>query len=266
MDDDFEEGKPMEEYDPNLVKELDSLNIDPEPNPQAEQRLETVAEPPMRNEKKKQQMPKEETTKPPKPELPSAIKLPQEQKPATPVEPVEITPAPAAPFAEKPVSTATQTPVEKIQTPQEQPRQPEAPTFRGIDDYIIQTGKAIGQQAEKNFINNSYQNLLGIISGEYVIVPRQQVAEQKPIVEQPPAQAQPQITKEDLRIVVEEVVDKKLSASPSTQPTQASPVASPKPLKQKQKHVWSKKEAIALTGIFIFFEIIIVLSVGYLLH
>ena len=51
----FEEGKQVEEYleDPNLVKELNELEIEPESNSDAEQRLETVVEALVRNEKKK---------------------------------------------------------------------------------------------------------------------------------------------------------------------------------------------------------------------
>jgi hypothetical protein len=51
----FEEGKELEEYaaDPDLVSTLNSLEIPGESSPEATQRMETVAEPPIRNEKAK---------------------------------------------------------------------------------------------------------------------------------------------------------------------------------------------------------------------
>lgn len=261
----FEEGKPMEEYadDSKLVDELNNLKIDPEPNPDVETRLETVVEEPVRNEKKKP--------------------IPQPKKEDPKIAPVEV---PVTPNAEKPVQPIVEQP--KISEPQPpiqeapQPQQQAPPEvkFNGIDDYIARAGQQIeenyaaaGKEARKQFINNSYNNLLGIISGEYVVVPRQAV-QQQPAAEQTPQQnpveseqSKP-ITIEDLRSTIEEVVDKKISAKTvlpeQTQQQQPSTTVNPKVVKPKGK--WSLKSAALMAGVFLMIGIAIIVTYGLLNH
>ena len=251
----FEEGKPMEEYadDSKLVDELNNLKIDPEPNPDVETRLETVVEEPVRNEKKKP--------------------IPQPKKEDPKIAPVEV---PVTPNAEKPVQPIVEQP--KISEPQPpiqeapQPQQQAPPEvkFNGIDDYIARAGQQIeenyaaaGKEARKQFINNSYNNLLGIISGEYVVVPRQAVQQQTaPQQEASPqaVQVQPQLSTEQLKAIVKEVVAEAIPTQPITAP---SPVES-KVVKPKGK--WSLKSAALMAGVFLMIGIAIIVTYGLLNH
>jgi hypothetical protein len=78
----FEEGKPVEEY----VRELDDLVIPEEPSSQTTQRLEDIIEPPIKNEKKKP-IAIVEPKKDPAPEVPKPTQKPV--APNIPVIPVE---------------------------------------------------------------------------------------------------------------------------------------------------------------------------------
>ena len=251
----FEEGKPMEEYveDLKLADELNSLVIPEEPNPDVETRLETVVEEPVRNEKKKP--------------------IPQPKKEDPKIAPVEV---PVTPNAEKPVQPIVEQP--KISEPQPpiqeapQPQQQAPPEvkFNGIDDYIARAGQQIeenyaaaGKEARKQFINNSYNNLLGIISGEYVVVPRQAVQQQTaPQQEASPqaVQVQPQLSTEQLKAIVKEVVAEAIPTQPITAP---SPVES-KVVKPKGK--WSLKSAALMAGVFLMIGIAIIVTYGLLNH
>ena len=234
----FEEGKPMEEYadDSKLVDELNNLKIDPEPNPDAGQRLETVVEEPVRNEKAKK-----------KPE-PPVVKIPEQSAPKVVEEPkIEEPPPVEQPVISDPVQEALV----------QQQVQPEQLQFNGIDDYIKKTGKAVGQAAEANFVNGAYNNLLGVIRGEFVIVPRQaveQAPQQKPVESEQPKP----ITLDDLRVVVKEVVAAEL---PKAMPVQTTQAANPKAVKGGR---WSLKMTGAAVAVFLAVGVIIILTINAL--
>ena len=258
----FEEGKPMEEYaeDSKLVDELNSLQIEPEPNPDAGQRLETVVEEPVRNEKQKKKS--EAAVK-----ITAAVSVPK-------VEPKIVQPAQEVPVevAAEPKIVSAEQPLPQQQTPEQDAPQQVQPEqkFNGIDDYIARAGQQIeenyvaaGKEARRTFINNSYGNLLGIISGEYVVVPRQAVVEQPQTQQVQAAESKP-FTKDDLREIVEDVVSKKLEkvVSVQTQMPQSAPTIAPKLVKPKGR--WSLKMTGAAIAVFLAVGVIIILTINAL--
>lgn len=175
----FEDGKQLEDY----VAELDSLKIEPEPNPEATQVLETVVEEPVRNKKEK--------PKPPQQQVPVKQSLIQK-----PVE-AEVPKAEVKPVPEKPVDQPTVQPQEPQPTqdqlpqqPQQQetpspqvstPIQPQRPAINSLDDYIQFNAEKVRQQyyeagdiASQQYLQSTYDKFLAIADGRVQLVPAQQ--------------------------------------------------------------------------------------------
>ena len=242
-EEEFEEGKQMEEYsDSALVDELNGLKIEEEPNPESEQRLETVVESPIKNEKKKPLPP------PPKKDEPKPIQPVQQSKEVKANVPVVNIPE------AKPEVKPTPVPKEEL------PQQPQ-PVFTGIDDYIQKTGLQIeenyvlaGREKRKEFVNGAYNNLLGVISGEYVIVPRQAVQPATQPESTPQAvHVQPRLSTEELKAIVKEVVAEAI-------PKEISPPA-PLPVEPKVGKItkWGALKVLGLTVSFFLVGLAIVL-------
>jgi hypothetical protein len=147
---DFEDGKQVEDY----IDELNTLNIEPEHSSEATQRVEDVAEAPVRNQKEQRirKLVKAEETQP----FPN---VPQQSVPKETL----ITPEPP--------------------TPQHEPVIQQKPMT--IDEYIKMQGEMVKQQyvengevAKQAFIQNSYRNLAAVINGEVALVPVQQIQSQ----------------------------------------------------------------------------------------
>ncbi len=278
MAQEFEEGKQIEEY----VNELDSIPIEKEPNQTATQKMETVAEAPVRNEKK----PKKQPEPPKQPQPPAAVIVPPQ--------PTPIAPSPQAPPATpapEPTPVMEPTPEPTTQPPQPTPPQNSPPTYNGIDDYIIKTGQAIGKQTEAQFINTTYRNLVGVINGELMLVPAQQAQQQQPTPEQEPAQAPDPL--DTLRRIEVALKDPALKGNVSnirellkikcellkieydesmivpylSEHTPQAPPQSPVDSKKaKPKGKWSLKVACALIALSAILGVVVILIIGALAH
>lgn len=179
----FESGKQVEEYfnPEEAAKELDSLSIPDEPNPEATQTIETVMEPPVRNK--------------------SAAKLAKVESAA--VKPVESPPAKAV---EVPIVVKSPVPIESVSVPVEESVAAPLPVEKPltVDEYIAARGKLVkdeyvhaGELAERQFLEVSYRNIQAVIDGAVRLVP---VGEPEPEPEVVPVVAEPAIQP----IVVEE--------------------------------------------------------------
>jgi hypothetical protein len=226
VDQEFEEGKQVEDY----VAELDALKIEEEPNPESEQRLETIVSPPIRNEKKKTS--------------PLAKTIVKEEPVIVPPQKVEVT---------QQNTSVDQMPIVEVpkiveSVPQQASQQQQ--TFSGLDDYIDKASEAMKQRWRANV----YETLLGVASGQLQVVPVQQAVEQSPVPQQ---QSQGrQLTKEDLREIVREEL-------PNYIPTQP-PIITPKIASHKGK--WGLKSVVALAGVFLFIGIAIIVTISYFIH
>jgi hypothetical protein len=222
----FEEGKQVEDY----VAELDALKIEEEPNPESEQRLETIVSPPIRNEKKKTS--------------PLAKPIVKEEPVIVPPQKVEVTQQNTS-VDQIPVVEAPKI-VESV--PQQASQQQQ--TFSGLDDYIDKAAESMKQQ----WRTNAYQTLFGVASGQLQVVPVQQA------VEQPQAQQQPQgrqLTKEDLREIVREELPNYIPTQPKIQEQPTTP---------KTKKTNKLKMMLALCGVICAFAVAAILALNSLLH
>jgi hypothetical protein len=238
VDQEFEEGKQVEDY----VAELDALKIEEEPNPESEQRLETIVSPPIRNEKKKT-LPKREEAAVPVPQR--VVERPVEVEP-------EVVPEI---IVEQP---------KRREPVQQQAPEPQPQKFNGFDDYIERTAEAVKQ----NWRENVYRTLVGVVSGQLQIVPVQQPQEPEPqsAPQQQPQRSQ-QLTKEDLREIVREELPKLIpQAQAQVQPESqvVPPPINPKVVKQGKR--WSLKAVLALMGVFVAFGMAIFITLNAVLH
>jgi pyruvate/2-oxoglutarate dehydrogenase complex dihydrolipoamide acyltransferase (E2) component len=158
----FEDGKPIEEY----VAELDKLNLDVAEKVPEGQPLEDVVEAVEKPQKKKKEQPQPVITPQPSPTKP------QEQQPPIPQE------------------KSSSAPQEQSTPEQQSQPEPQQQIFSGIDDYIQKQREQIEQEYTKQgkivsqqFVDNSYRNLVAVITGQVRLVPIEQ--------QQPPPQPQP---------------------------------------------------------------------------
>jgi hypothetical protein len=184
----FEDGKELEQYTDELSKIEKTLAIEPEKYPEG-QPLENVAEVIEKPVKKKEseKKPIVESKKSDVKAVSAQIILP----PAAPIAPPIVEPQQVTKYTEKEVANSIeQKPVEPtpcvtvekpVATEAIQPPQ-QTPVFHGIDNYIEETAKAIGQNAEETFRKNAYTNLLAVINGQVRIVP---IEQEQPIQAEP---------------------------------------------------------------------------------
>jgi hypothetical protein len=227
VDQEFEEGKQVEDY----VAELDALKIEEEPNPESEQRLETIVSPPIRNEKKKTS--------------PLAKTIVKEEPVIVPPQKVEVT---------QQNTSVDQMPIVEVpkiveSVPQQASQQQQ--TFSGLDDYIDKASEAMKQRWRANV----YETLLGVASGQLQVVPVQQAVEQSPVPQQ---QSQGrQLTKEDLREIVREELPNYIPTQPKIQEQPTTP---------KTKKTNKLKMMLALCGVICAFAVAAILALNSLLH
>lgn len=172
--DNFEDGKELEEY----VNELDKLNIEPEPSPEATARIESVAEAPIRNKDQKKE--KTKSQEPPKPVAPAKQASPAIAYSQSTNDPPQSPPNPAVtqqnPMLAQPNATTAVTqnnpqpkPTEQP-VPQEQPKQPQQLQFNSIDDYLKYNANEIKKQysqqgdvASQQYLNEAYKRLVAVV-------------------------------------------------------------------------------------------------------
>lgn len=230
----FEDGKSVEDYMSEL-SEVEKFVVDSEPAEEAPV-LEDVVEAPVRNEKKKEVK---------KPESPKPVAVPKQ-----PVPEPQVVEAPV-PVVVEPVEVIEEAASEPTPEPVA-PQQTQQPQFKGIDDYIMQTGHAIGVAAERNFIESSYRNILAVVNGQVKVVP----------VEQPqptPAPTTKHVAppKDDVAIKIAELEQKIKMFEQQTTPTVAPPVI-PKVAESKPK----KGITLKLLGLAILLCLVVGLAIG----
>ncbi len=188
--DEFEDGKELEDY----VNELDQLNIEPEPSPEATVRLEDVAAPPVRNEKKK---PPAKQPEPPKPATAAKPEAPPQPAPTTPQQaPVQSKPDASVAVTANAPKSKPEPQAPQPEAPKPEPQQPQQLQFNSIDDYLKYNANEIkkqysqqGEVASQQYLEEAYKRLVAVVKGEVVLVPvdqyRQQTQPQPMTAEKP---------------------------------------------------------------------------------
>jgi hypothetical protein len=295
--DNFEDGKPIEEYvnTDSLVAELNELEIAVEHSPEATQTLEVVAEPPVRNEKKQK-----------KPELPKSAAVAITQNTTTNIP--QHQPVIAEPIVASPVEIVE----ESLPNPQpELSNAPAQPQFKTLDEYIafraqlireqyMQAGEKIkedyqreGEQQSQNFVNGVYGNLVAMINGEAVLVPANQVPQQQTQPPEPQPAPEPVSQQmhsgasvdEQLRRIDAALKDPALAGNrrallkkkcelldvPFDESAFTEPASMPVPVNCKkvndvkpQRGRWSLKACLAMVGVVALVGVAIVLLIGAL--
>jgi hypothetical protein len=178
---DFEEGKQVEEYfDPEkALEELNHLNVEEEAETVPESKpVEPIVQPTEKPQKKKKE---------PQPTVASAVIVQSPPTQATPEQP-------------------STTPQEQQNVPEQEPQsEPQQEVFLGIDDFIQKQCAKIEEEYTKQgkiqsqrFRENSYRNLVAVITGQARIVP----VEQEP---QPQPQQEPMKPVDDTAIVLHRI-------------------------------------------------------------
>jgi hypothetical protein len=183
----FESEKTVEDYAMDLEECEKILAIEPDKFPEG-QPMENVVEVIEKPISKKPEKKVVEKKKEPESTLKVESKLEPER--------VEI------PIQEPIKEVTLQTPSFPVeQKPVEQPVQTQQSIRFSIDDYITTTGKRIGVEAEKNFLDNAYGNLLGVIRGDYVMVPKEMLQQQEAPQIQQPQQPAPQPEPQEQQVI-----------------------------------------------------------------